>query len=119
MAVTHEVVWDYDMVEPGQAAQPITTEVTPESISRHAEVCRNDNPRYHLPLLETGSLAMPSQIFGIAPKNRGGIAENNGMSVIQAHATPFAKAEGRLDHECHPCPGEVRATGQQVRDRPP
>ena len=29
MAVTHEVVWDYDMVEPGQAAQPITTEVTP------------------------------------------------------------------------------------------
>ena len=39
--------------------------------------------------------AMPTQIFSLAPKNRAGVAENNGMTVITAHATPFAKAEGR------------------------
>ena len=39
--------------------------------------------------------AMPTQIFSLAPKNRGGVAENNGMTIITAHATPFAKCEGR------------------------
>ena len=38
---------------------------------------------------------MPTQIFSLAPKNRAGVAENNGMTVITAHATPFAKCEGR------------------------
>ena len=39
--------------------------------------------------------AMPTQIFSLAPKNRDGVAENNGMKIITAHATPFAKCEGR------------------------
>ena len=92
MTLTEAKTWDYDAVEVGQWAQPIVSEVTPDSIVRHASTSRSTNPDH---FSDTPQFAMPTQIFSLAPKNREGVAENNGMTVITAHATPFAKAEGR------------------------
>ena len=92
MTLTETRTWDYDAVEVGQRAQPIVTEVTPDSIVRHASTVRSTDPDH---FSDAPPFAMPSQIFSLAPKNRAGVAENNGMTVITAHATPFAKAEGR------------------------
>ena len=84
---TETRVWDYEAVQVGQEALPFVREVTVESMTRHAGVVRNPNP--------DTTITMPTQIFSLAPKNRGGIAENNGMAVVIEHATPFAKCEGR------------------------
>ena len=92
MTLTEARTWDYEAVEVGQRAQPIVTEVTPDSIVRHASTSRSTNPDH---FTDAPPFAMPTQIFSLAPKNRAGVAENNGMTVITAHATPFAKAEGR------------------------
>ena len=92
MTLTEAKTWDYEAVEVGQRAQPIVSEVTPDSIVRHASTSRSTNPDH---FSDTPPFAMPTQIFSLAPKNRAGVAENNGMTVITAHATPFAKAEGR------------------------
>ena len=92
MTLTEMRTWDYDAVEVGQRAQPIVTEVTPDSIVRHASTSRSMSPDH---FSGAPPFAMPTQIFSLAPKNRVGVAENNGMTVITAHATPFAKAEGR------------------------
>jgi acyl dehydratase len=92
MTLTEVRTWDYEAVEVGQRAQPIVTEVTPDSIVRHASTSRSTNPGH---FSDAPPFAMPTQIFSLAPKNRAGVAENNGMTVITAHATPFAKAEGR------------------------
>ncbi len=92
MTLTEARTWDYEAVEVGQRAQPIVTEVTPDSIVLHASTSRSTNPDH---FSEAPPFAMPTQIFSLAPKNRAGVAENNGMTVITAHATPFAKAEGR------------------------
>ncbi len=92
MTLTEARTWDYEAVEVGQQARPIVTEVTPDSIVRHASTVRSTNPDH---FSDAPPFAMPSQIFSLAPKNRAGVAENNGMTVITAHATPFAKAEGR------------------------
>ncbi len=93
---TNTGIWDYQAVQVGQEALPLVKEVTVESVANHADIVRNRSAAYRG--TEPGSgkiLAMPSQIFGLAPKNRGGIAENNGMSIVTTHATPFAKCEGR------------------------
>ncbi len=92
MALTETKTWDYAAVEVGQRAQPIATEVTLDSIVRHASTSRSMNPDHYS---DAPLFAMPTQIFSLAPKNRGGVAENNGMTIITAHATPFAKCEGR------------------------
>ena len=92
MTLTEARTWDYEAVEVGQRAQPIVTEVTPDSIVRHASTSRSTNPDH---FSEAPPFAMPTQISSLAPKNRAGVVENNGMTVITAHATPFAKAEGR------------------------
>ena len=92
MTLTETRTWDYEAVEVGQQAQPIVTEVTSDSIVRHVSTSRSMNPDH---FSDAPSFAMPTQIFSLAPKNRAGVAENNGMSVITAHATPFAKCEGR------------------------
>ncbi len=94
MAVTQERTgWDYEAVEPGQSALPITNIVTEDSISKWARAVRSERTEYLSPTRD--SFAAPTQIFALAPKNRGGIAENNGFAVIAGHATPFAKCEGR------------------------
>ena len=92
MTLTGTRTWDYEAVEVGQHARPITVEVTSDSIVRHASNSRSMNPDH---FSDAPPFAMPTQIFSLAPKNRVGVAENNGMSVITAHATPFAKCEGR------------------------
>ncbi len=92
MTLTETRTWDYGAVEVGQRAQAIVTEVTPDSIFRHASTSRSTNPAH---FSDEPPFAMPTQIFSLAPKNRAGVAENNGMTVITAHATPFAKCEGR------------------------
>ena len=92
MTLTETRTWDYEAVEVGQRAQPIVKEVTPDSIVRHASTSRSTDPDH---FSDAPPFAMPTQIFSLAPKNRAGVAENNGMTVITAHATPFAKAEGR------------------------
>ena len=92
MTLTEARTWDYEAVEVGQQAQPIVTEVTSDSILRHASTSRSTNLDH---FSDAPPFAMPTQIFSLAPKNRVGVAENNGMTVITAHATPFAKAEGR------------------------
>ncbi|MYB48328.1 MAG: hypothetical protein F4X72_03500 [Dehalococcoidia bacterium] len=92
MTLTETRTWDYEAVEVGQRAQPIVKEATPDSIVRHASTSRSTNPDH---FSDAPPFAMPTQILSLAPKNRAGVAENNGMTVITAHATPFAKAEGR------------------------
>lgn len=92
MTLTGTRTWDYEAVQVGQRAQPIVTEVAPDSIVRYASTVRSTNPDH---FSDAPPFAMPTQIFSLAPKNRVGVAENNGMTVITAHATPFAKAEGR------------------------
>ena len=92
MTLTEVRTWDYEAVEVGQRAQPIVTEVTADSIVRHASTSRSTNPEDYS---DAPPFAMPTQIFSLAPKNRAGVAENNGMTIITAHATPFAKCEGR------------------------
>ena len=92
MTLTGTRTWDYEAVEVGQRAQPIVKEVTSDSIVRHASTVRSTNADH---FSDAPPFAMPTQIFSLAPKNRAGVAENNGMTVITAHATPFAKAEGR------------------------
>ena len=92
MTLTETRTWDYEAVEVGQRAQPIAEDVTLDSIVRHASTSRSMNPDHYS---DAPPFAMPTQIFSLAPKNRGGVAENNGMTIITAHATPFAKCEGR------------------------
>ena len=92
MTLTETRTWDYEAVEVGQRAQPIMHEVTADSIVSHASTSRSMNPEHYS---DAPTLAMPTQIFSLAPKNRDGVAENNGMTIITAHATPFAKCEGR------------------------
>ncbi len=92
MVLIETRTWDYAAVEVGQRAQPIANEVTLDSIVRHAATSRSMNPDYYS---DAPPFAMSTQIFSLAPKNRGGVAENNGMAIITAHATPFAKCEGR------------------------
>ena len=92
MTLTETRTWDYEAVEVGQRAQPIANEVTLDSIVSHASTSRSMNPEHYS---DAPQFAMPTQIFSLAPKNRDGVAENNGMKIITAHATPFAKCEGR------------------------
>ena len=92
MTLTEARTWDYEAVAVGQRAQPIANEVTPDSIAAHASTSRSMNQAHYS---DAPPFAMPTQIFSLAPKNRDGVAENNGMQIITAHATPFAKCEGR------------------------
>ena len=43
-----ERLWDYDAVEPGQAAQPTQVTITAEQIAEYADIAQNPDPRYHL-----------------------------------------------------------------------
>lgn len=96
MAVQQRVIWEYEQVEPGQASNTQTNEVTPESIAKYAHSVRNTEPGYQTGSGPVGEMtALATQIFSLAPKNRGGIAEKNGFEVVTSRATPFSKVEGR------------------------
>ena len=99
-----ERLWDYDAVEPGQAAQPTVVTITAEQIAEYAEIAQNPDPRYRLGNGSDeygGSPApMPTMAVSYAPLLRPEIAENNGFIALEhsktaRRQTPFAKCEAR------------------------
>ena len=99
-----ERLWDYDAVEPGQAAQPTVVTITPEQIAEYADIAQNPDPRFHL---GNGSdeyggapVPMPTMAVSYAPLLRAEIAENNGFIALEQsktgrRQTPFAKCEAQ------------------------
>ncbi len=99
-----ERLWDYDAVEPGQAAQPTAVTITAEQIAEYANIAQNPDPRYQV---GNGSdeyggapVPMPTMAVSYAPLLRAEIAENNGFVALEQsrtarRQTPFAKCEAR------------------------
>ena len=99
-----ERLWDYDAVEPGQAARPTQVTITGEQIAEYADIAQNPDPRYHIGSGsdEYGGVAvpMPTMAVSYAPLLRAEIAENNGFTALEQsrtarRQTPFAKCEAR------------------------
>lgn len=99
-----ERLWDFDAVEPGQAAQPTVVTITPEQIAEYADIAQNPDARYRLGSGsdEYGGAAvpMPTMAVSYAPLLRAEIAENNGFVALEQsktarRQTPFAKCEAR------------------------
>ena len=97
-----ERLWDFEAVEPGQAAPPTVVTITAEQIAEYARIAQNPDPRY---ALGGGSdeyggapAPMPTMALSYAPLLRGEIAENNGFTALEQsrtarRQTPFAKCE--------------------------
>ena len=104
MVETTERLWDYDAVEPGQAAKHTVVTITAEQIAEYAEIAQNPDPRFRL---GNGSdeyggnpVPMPTMAVSYAPLLRPEIAENNGFVALEhsrtaRRQTPFAKCEAR------------------------
>ncbi|MDE2779185.1 MAG: MaoC family dehydratase [Chloroflexota bacterium] len=104
MVETTERLWEYDVVEPGQAARPTVVTITAEQIAEYADIAQNPDPRYRL---GNGSdeygghpVPMPTMAVSYAPLLRPEIAENNGFVALEhsktaRRQTPFAKCEAR------------------------
>ena len=99
-----ERLWDYDAVEPGQAAQPTLVTITAEQIAEYADIAQNPDPRYHLgngsAEYSGAAVPMPTMAVSYAPLLRAEIAENNGFTALEQsrtarRQTPFAKCEAR------------------------
>ena len=104
MAAITERLWDYDAVQPGQAAQPTVVTITPEQIAEYADIAQNPDSRYRLGngSAEYGEVPvpMPTMALSYAPLLRAEIAENNGFTALEQsktarRQTPFAKCEAR------------------------
>jgi acyl dehydratase len=99
-----ERLWNYDAVQPGQAAQPTVVTITAAQIAEYADIAQNPDPRYHP---DNGSdeyggtaVPMPTMALSYAPLLRAEIAENNGFVALEQsrtarRQTPFAKCEAR------------------------
>ena len=99
-----ERLWDFDAVEPGQAALATVVTITAEQIAEYADIAQNPDVRY---LLGNGSdeyggapVPMPTMAVSYAPLLRAEIAENNGFIALEQsktarRQTPFAKCEAR------------------------
>ena len=97
-----ERLWDFEAVEPGQAAPPTRVTITAEQIAEYARIAQNPDPRY---AVGGGSdeyggapAPMPTMALSYAPLLRGEIAENNGFTALEQsktarRQTPFAKCE--------------------------
>ena len=97
-----ERLWDFEAVEPGQAAPPTVVTITAEQIAEYARIAQNPDPRY---AVGGGSdeyggapAPMPTMALSYAPLLRGEIAENNGFTALEQSGTarrqtPFAKCE--------------------------
>ncbi len=97
-----ERLWDFEAVEPGQAAPPTRVIITAEQIAEYARIAQNPDPRY---AVGGGSdeyggapAPMPTMALSYAPLLRGEIAENNGFTALEQsrtarRQTPFAKCE--------------------------
>jgi acyl dehydratase len=104
MVETTERLWDYDAVEPGQAAQPTVVTITAEQIAEYADIAQNPDTRYHLGSgsneYDGAAVPMPTMAVSYAPLLRPEIAENNGFVALEHSRTarrqiPFAKCEAR------------------------
>ena len=104
MAAITERLWEYDAVEPGQAAPPTVVTITAEQIAEYADIAQNPDGRYRPGggSDEYGGAAtpMPTMALSYAPLLRGEIAENNGFTALEQsrtarRQTPFAKCEAR------------------------
>ena len=99
-----ERLWDFDAVEPGQAALSTVVTITAEQIAEYADIAQNPDVRYRL---GNGSdeyggapIPMPTMAVSYAPLLRAEIAENNGFIALEQsktarRQTPFAKCEAR------------------------
>ncbi len=98
-----ERLWDFEAVEPGQAAPPTVVTITAEQIAEYARIAQNPDPRYAVGGGDEygGAPApMPTMALSYAPLLRGEIAENNGFTALEQSGTarrqtPFAKCEAR------------------------
>ena len=99
-----ERLWDFDAVEPGQAAQPTVVTITAEQIAEYADIAQNPDVRFRLGggSGEYGGapVPMPTMAVSYAPLLRAEIAENNGFVALEQSKTarsqtPFAKCEAR------------------------
>ena len=99
-----ERLWDFDAVEPGQAASSTVVIITPEQIAEYASIAQNPDARYRLGggSDEYGGapVPMPTMAVSYAPLLRAEIAENNGFTALEQsktarRQTPFAKCEAR------------------------
>lgn len=99
-----ERLWDYDAVEPGQAARPTVVTITAEQIAEYADIAQNPDPRYRLgngsDEYDGAPVPMPTMAVSYAPLLRPEIAENNGFVALEhsrtaRRQTPFAKCEAR------------------------
>ncbi len=99
-----ERLWDYDAVEPGQAARPTVVPITAEQIAEYADIAQNPDPRYRLgngsDEYDGAPVPMPTMAVSYAPLLRPEIAENNGFVALEQsktarRQTPFAKCEAR------------------------
>ena len=97
-----ERLWDFEAVEPGQAAPPTRVIITAEQIAEYARIAQNPDPRYAVGggSAEYGGAPapMPTMALSYAPLLRGEIAENNGFTALEQsrtarRQTPFAKCE--------------------------
>ncbi len=104
MTEMQERLWDYDRVQPGQAAPPTVVTITPEQIAEYASIAQNPDARYRVGQGSAeygGSPApMPTMALSYAPLLRAEIAENNGFIALEQsktarRQTPFAKCEAR------------------------
>ena len=96
MTELQERLWEFDVVEPGQAGRPTVVVITPENIAEYARLSQNPDPQYR----EGGGLAMPTMSLSYAPLLRDDIAEANGFLALEQsqtarRQTPFAKCEAR------------------------
>ena len=97
-----EKVYNWDVMEVGHSAPPITVDVTKERISNYAKSIRDDNPIYFDEAAAKaagfdGIVASPSMIYVYAPMRRADIMNHLGYvspeQSKEARSTPFAGTE--------------------------
>jgi acyl dehydratase len=101
-AEQEEKVWTWDMMKPGIEGQPITVEITRESIANYARSVQCDNPIYFDDEAARAEgyesvVAAPTMMFMYAPYARWELFNSHGyLAPEQAknpRSTPFAGVE--------------------------
>ncbi len=99
-----ENLWDFDAVEPGQAAPPTVVTITSQQIAEYADIAQNPDARYQLgggsPEYGGALVPMPTMALSYAPLLRAEIAAHNGFTALEQsqtarRQTPFAKCEAQ------------------------
>ena len=98
-----EKVYNWEVMEIGHEAPPLTIEVTKESIARYATSVQNNNPIYFDDAAARaagfdGIIAPPTMLYTYSPMRRNEIFNHMGyvspeQSVTAPRSTPFAGTE--------------------------